>query len=70
MGWYGDSTGHGSGQRQWLGHGNRRGGWNEFNSDDYDDSDWLCRWLGTSHGDVAGCCVDSNIFDWKHNKNG
>ena len=37
----------------WLGHRNRRGSWNEFNSDDHDDEDWVCRWLGTSHGDVA-----------------
>ena len=37
----------------WLGHRNRRGSWDELNSDDHDDEDWVFRWLGTSHGDVA-----------------
>ncbi len=69
MGWHGDRIGHGSGQRHWSGHGDRRGCWNEFNSDNYDDEDWVCRWHGTSHGDVGGgYCVDSNV--WSHDING
>ena len=69
MGWYGDSIGHGSGQRHWLGHGDQRGSWNELNGDDHDDEDWVCQWLGHSHGDVGGGhCVDSNV--WGHNSNG
>ena len=69
MGWHGDSIGIGSGQQHWFGHRDRRGGWNEFNGDDHDNEDWVCRWLGNSHGDLAsGDCIDSNV--WGHDKNG
>ena len=68
MGWYGNGIRLGSGQRHWLGHDNRRGCWDEFNSHDHDHQIKHCRWLGTSHGDLASCCVDSNV--WGHNTNG
>ena len=69
MGRYGNGIGFGSGHRHWLGHGDRRGSWDEFNRDDHDVEDWVCRWLGTSHGNVGGgYCVDSNV--WKHDING
>ena len=68
MGWYSNSVGCGSNQWKWFGHRNPRGGCDKFNSDDYDDQNWVCRWLGTSHGDVTSCSVDSNI--WSHDING
>ena len=67
MGGHGDRIGLGICQRQWLGHRDRHGSWDEFNSDDHDDEDWVCRWLGTSHGDVAGCCVDSSVWSFDIN---
>ena len=62
MGWYGDSIRLGSGQQHRFGHRYRRGFFDELNSDDHHDEDWLCWWLGTRHGDVTSCCVDSNIL--------
>ena len=53
MGWYSDSIGLGSGQQHWLGQGDRRRSCDKFNGHDYDDEDWVCQWLGHSHGDVA-----------------
>jgi len=52
MGWHSDSIGYGSNQWEWFGHCNWRGCWNEFNSDDYYDTDWVYHWLGNSYGNV------------------
>ena len=69
MGWHGNRIGLGSNQWEWFGHRDRRGCWNKLNSDNYHDEDWVCQWLGTSHGDVGGgYSVDSNI--WVHDING
>ena len=69
MGRYCNSIGLGIGQRHWSGHGDRRGWSNELNGDNHDDEDWVCQWLGNSHGDVGGrCCVDSNV--WGNDING
>ena len=52
-----------------LGHHNWRGCWNELNSDDHDDSNWVCRWLEHNiRRDLAEYCVDPNI--WNHHSNG
>ena len=68
MGWHGDSIGLGIGQQHWLGHRNRRRSCNKFNGDNHDDEDWVYRWLGNRHGDVAACCIDSSV--WGHDIDG
>ena len=62
MGWYGDRIGLDICQRHWFCHGDRCGCWDELNGEDHDDEDWVCRWLGTSHGDLnGGHCIDSSV---------
>ena len=68
MGWHGNSIRHGSGQQHGLGHGDRRGSCDKFNGDDHDDQSRHRRWFGHSHGDVTGCCIDSNV--WGNDING
>ena len=68
MGWHGDRIRNGSNQWEWFGHGNPRGVCDKFNSDDHDEEDWVCRWLGTSHGDIACCCIETNV--WNSSQNG
>ena len=68
MGRHGDSIGHGSNQRHGLGHSDRCSCCDELNSDDHDDADWVCWWLGNSYGDITSYSVDSNI--WNSSRNG
>ena len=68
MGWHGNGIGFGNNQSEWLGHGDRCSCCDEFNGDDHDDENWVCWWLGASHGDVTSWRIDSNI--WGHDING
>ena len=67
MGWHSDRIGLGSNQWEWFGHRDRRGCWNKFNSDDHNNQTEHCQWLGNSHGDIARCCIDSNIWHSSQN---